>query len=94
MVKAARGMRPITILDEILRRHSELWTGIRRTLVRRIRGWRSLRGEEREVIFRQTHELGDAYLPSTVAPDSDEMAVTITLGTGAMNVDVVTTSRT
>lgn len=58
MLKAAPGLRPIGIFEEIVRRHPELGAGIRRTLERRIRSWRAIHGEEQEVIFRQTHEPG------------------------------------
>jgi hypothetical protein len=34
--------------------------GIRRTLARRIRGWRALNGPDRDVIFRQEHPPGHA----------------------------------
>ena len=40
----------------MLRRHPQL--GVRRTLERGIRSWRAVRGEEQEVIFRQTREPG------------------------------------
>src|SRR5208337_4857148 len=55
MLKAAPGLRSIAIFEEILRRHPDLGAGVRRTLERRIRAWRAIHGEEREVIFRQTH---------------------------------------
>lgn len=58
LLKAAPGMRPVAIFEEMLRRHPELGSGIRRTLERRIRAWRALHGPEQEVIFRQTHEPG------------------------------------
>lgn len=58
MLKASPGLRPVAILEELLRRHPELGPGIRRTLERRIRRWRALHGAEREVIFRQIHEPG------------------------------------
>ena len=58
MLTASPGLRPIAILEELLRRHPELGAGIRRTLERRIRQWRALHGPEREVIFRQIHEPG------------------------------------
>jgi transposase InsO family protein len=58
MLKASPGLRPVAILEELLRRHPELGPGIRRTLERRIRQWRALHGAEREVIFRQVHEPG------------------------------------
>jgi hypothetical protein len=58
LLKAAPGIRPVAIFEELLRRHPELGSGIRRTLERRIRAWRAIHGEEREVIFRQRHEPG------------------------------------
>lgn len=58
LLKAAPGLRPVAIYDEMLRRHSDLSPGIRRTLERRIRSWRAAHGEEQEVIFRQVHEPG------------------------------------
>ena len=58
MLEASPGLRPVAILEELLRRHPELGAGIRRTLERRIRQWRALHGPEREVMFRQTHEPG------------------------------------
>ena len=45
MLKAAPGVRPIAIFEEMLRRHPELGTAIRRTLERRIRAWRAIHGE-------------------------------------------------
>lgn len=36
MLKAAPGVRPVAIFEEILRRHPELGAGIRRTLERRM----------------------------------------------------------
>ena len=58
LLKAAPGIRAVAVYDEMLRRHPELSTGIRRTLERRIRSWRAVHGEAQEVIFRQTHEPG------------------------------------
>lgn len=58
LLKAAPGLRPIAIFEELMRRHPTLGEGVRRTLERRIREWRALHGEEREVIFRQAHEPG------------------------------------
>ena len=58
MLEATPGLRSVAIFEEMMRRHPELGDGIRRILERRIRGWRALHGEEREVIFRQTHEPG------------------------------------
>jgi transposase InsO family protein len=58
LLKAAPGLRPIGVFEEMKRRHPDLDPGIRRTLERRIRAWRAVYGAEREVIFRQTHEPG------------------------------------
>lgn len=58
MLKAAPGLRPVGVFEELRRRHPELSPGVRRTLERRIRNWRALHGPEREVIFRQEHPPG------------------------------------
>jgi len=58
MLKAAPGLRPIGVFEELRRRHPELSPGVRRTLERRIRNWRALHGPEQEVIFRQEHPPG------------------------------------
>src|SRR5690606_8350679 len=56
LLQAAPGLRPVAIYEELLRRHPDLQSGIRRTLERRIRAWRAIHGAERDVIFRQVHE--------------------------------------
>ena len=58
MLKAAPGLRPIAIFEEMQRRHPELPEGVRRTMERRIRQWRALNGKDRDVIFRQVQEPG------------------------------------
>jgi len=58
LLKAAPGVRPIAIFEEMTRRHPDLAPGVRRTLERRIRAWRALHGEERDVVFRQVQEPG------------------------------------
>src|SRR3954454_450316 len=75
MLKAAPGLRPIAIFEEIVRRHPELRSGIRRTIERRIRSWRAVHGEEQEVIFRQTYEPGPVGLSDFTAPG--DLGVTI-----------------
>lgn len=62
MLKAASGVRSVAISEEMLRRHPELGAGIRRTLERRIRASWAIHGEEQEIIFRQTHEVGQVGL--------------------------------
>jgi len=75
MLKAAPGVRAVAIFEEMLGRHPELGAGIRRTLERRIRAWRAIHGEEQEVIFRQTHEVGQVGLSDFT--DMGELGVTI-----------------
>lgn len=75
MLVAAPGLRPIAIFDEMIRRHPELGSGVRRTLERRIRSWRALHGAEREVIFRQTQEPGRMGLSDFT--DMSKLKVTI-----------------
>jgi hypothetical protein len=58
MLQAAPGLRAVAIFEEMQRRHPALPAGIRRTLERRIRSWRSLHGADQDVIFRQVHEPG------------------------------------
>jgi hypothetical protein len=58
LLQAAPGVRPIAILEELMRRHPEFTRTVRRTLERRIRAWRAVHGAERDVIFRQVHEPG------------------------------------
>jgi transposase InsO family protein len=58
LLKAAPGLRPIAIFEEMTRRHPQISRSVRRTLERRIRAWRALHGKERDVIFRQVHEPG------------------------------------
>jgi len=58
MLRAAPGLRPISVFEELCRRHPKLGSGTRRTLERRIRAWRAVNGPDREVIFRQEHPPG------------------------------------
>ncbi len=58
ILKAAPGIRVIGVLQELRRRHPEIGADIRRTLERRIQGWRAIHGPEQDVIFRQEHEPG------------------------------------
>jgi hypothetical protein len=58
LLEAAAGVRPIAILEELVRRHPEFSRTARRTLERRIRAWRAVHGAQRDVIFRQMHEPG------------------------------------
>ncbi|PVA08883.1 IS21 family transposase [Pelagivirga sediminicola] len=75
LLKSSPGLRPVAIFEELLRRHSELNPGIRRTLERRIRAWRAEHGPEQEVIFRQIHTPGKMGLSDFT--DMGRLGVTI-----------------
>ena len=75
MLEAAPGVRAIAIFEEICRRHPELPMGVRRTLERRIAGWRALNGPSRDVIFRQEHPPGRMGLSDFT--DMNGLGVTI-----------------
>ena len=63
MLEASPGLRPIGVLDEMLRRHPDHdWDRLRRSLERRVRAWRAEHGADREVIFRQDHAPGQQGL--------------------------------
>jgi len=75
MLKAAPDLRAVAIFEEMQRRHPHLPDGARRTLERRIRGWRALHGADQEVIFRQVHEPGQMGLSDFT--DMADLGVTI-----------------
>ena len=58
LLNNAPDMRPVAIFEELRRRHPETDIGVRRTLERRIRGWRALNGAEQDIVFRQEHPPG------------------------------------
>ena len=58
LLEAAPGVRAVAIFEELRRRHPGIDPGVRRTLERRIAGWRALNGPNRDVIFRQEHPPG------------------------------------
>jgi hypothetical protein len=63
LLEGSPGLRPITLLEEMQRRHPDRdWGRLRRTLERRIRAWRGVHGPEREAIFRQAHPPGQQGL--------------------------------
>ena len=75
MLVVMPGLRPVTLFDELCRRHPALSEGIRRTLERRVRAWQALHGPEREVIFRQDHPPGAQGLSDFT--DANGLGVTI-----------------
>jgi hypothetical protein len=58
LLQATPGLRPISVLGEMQRRHLAFSADLRRTLERRIRLWQALHGPAQEVIFRQEHPPG------------------------------------
>jgi hypothetical protein len=75
MLRGSSGLRPITVLLEMQRRHADFPDNLRRTLERRIRLWQALHGPERDVIFRQEHPPGQQALSDFT--DATELAVSI-----------------
>ncbi len=67
LLRSSPGIRPVAVYEELLRRHSDLGTGIRRTPERRIRAWNAEHGPEQDVIFRQTHTPGKMGLSDFTA---------------------------
>ncbi len=58
MIEATPDLRAVAVFEEIVRRHPEIAPGVRRTIERRIRQWRALKGPERDVIFLQSQAPG------------------------------------
>ena len=75
MLRASPGLRPISVLLEMQRRHVDFPDNLRRTLERRVRHWQALHGPEREVIFRQEHPPGQQALSDFT--DAMELGVSI-----------------
>lgn len=75
MLEAAPGLRPVAIFEELRRRDPESVFGSRRTLERRIRDWRAMNGQDREVIFRQVHEAGRLGLSDFTCMDELEVSI-------------------
>ena len=75
MLSAAPGLRSVAIIEEMNRRYPGIYLGTRRTMERRIRGWRGLYGPEQEVIFRQAHVPGRMGLSDFT--DMADLAITI-----------------
>jgi hypothetical protein len=70
ILRAAPGVRPVTLLHELDRRFPGAFgESIRRTLERRVRDWRAIEGPEKEIIFPQTHAPGLGLSDFTDAGD-------------------------
>jgi hypothetical protein len=76
LLEETPGLRPISVLEEMQRRHPDRdLTAGRRTLERRMRLWRAEHGPEREVIFRQEHPPGRQGMSDFF--DARDLGVTI-----------------
>jgi len=59
LLKQAPDITPIGIFDHLCEYHSDTFNSTsRRTLERRIKQWRHLQGEAKDVVFMQEHPLG------------------------------------
>jgi hypothetical protein len=76
MLEAEPGLRSVTLLEEMQRRHPDHdWDRLRRSLERRVRAWSAEHGAERAVIFRQDHIPGQQGLSDFT--DMGDVAVSI-----------------
>jgi hypothetical protein len=75
LLQSSPGLRPVAVWEELLRRHPDLGSGIRRTLERRMRSWRAEHGPEQEVMFRQVHAPGKMGLSDFT--DMAKLGVTV-----------------
>jgi hypothetical protein len=97
LLASRSGVRAVTLLEEMQRRHPDRdWDRLRRTLERRVRAWCAEHGAAREVIFRQDHppgqhglsdltDMADLNLPSMATYDTllPAMAATTSATVGA-----------
>jgi hypothetical protein len=59
LLRSAPALTAVTLLEELHRRYPDRFDErVLRTLQRRVRTWRALEGEEREIFFAQEHEPG------------------------------------
>ena len=59
LLQGAPGLRPITLFDELVRRHPDrVGPSFRRTLERHVALWKALHGADRDVIFPQIQQPG------------------------------------
>jgi hypothetical protein len=76
LLHRAPGLNAVTLLEEMQRRYPERFgLNVLRTMQRRLRQWRALEGEEREVFFAQAHEPGRLGLSDFT--DAAELEVTL-----------------
>lgn len=76
MLEAAPALMAITVLEELQRRHpGEFADSLLRTLQRRVRQWRALNGQERELFFAQAHPPGRLGLSDFTVCDELQVVV-------------------
>ena len=76
LLQAAPGLRPVTLLIELARRHpGQIDASSRRTLERRIATWKAQHGPGQDVIFPQIQQPGRMGLSDFT--DANELGVTI-----------------
>ncbi len=76
MLRAAPGLRPITLFDEMVRRHHDrLGPSFRRTLERRVAQWKARHGAGQDVIFPQVQPPGRMGLSDFT--DVSDLGVTV-----------------
>lgn len=76
LLEATPALNAVTVLEELQRRYpSEVSGALLRTLQRRLRHWRALHGDEREVYFAQEHPPGRLALSDFT--DATELDVAV-----------------
>jgi transposase InsO family protein len=76
LLQTDAGLNAVTLLEELQRRHpGEYDSAVLRTLQRRVRQWRALHGDEREIYFAQEHPPGRLGLSDFTV--CDELGVQI-----------------
>src|SRR3979411_3485005 len=76
LLQRAPGLNAVTLLEEMERRYPERFgPNLLRTLQRRVRTWKALEGDEKEIFFAQAHEPGRLGLSDFT--DATELEVTL-----------------
>jgi hypothetical protein len=77
MLESAPTVRAVTVLKEIRRRHPEISQGVRRTLERRIRDWRSSSCSIHVAFFGQNHLSGQHIVDDQMRLEAEFFAQVI-----------------
>jgi len=76
LLQSAPGLRPITLFDELVRRHPDrVGPSFRRTLERHVALWKALHGADRDVMFPQIQQPGRMGLSDFT--DANELGVIV-----------------